>query len=824
MKSRYIPLQLFRILLLCALTHALFVSDISLRTCRGAEKTGSHAATVRQANELTDQGAEAFRKGNFAESVLLWEKAANLYASEDKTLEQMDALSRMAEAYQSMGHYQKAKEIIIGAANPLIQEVDDPKCLDMLRWCLGQHSTFPDQSGHHCLNTDMPVDDRMRLAMIMGILGQICQFTGEVDRAEHCLHTGLEMIKKTECPDLTASILNSFGNLYTAKGDHDGAILAYEECAELAMQAGNPTLRIKSMISAARVCYEKKEYHRVLTLSHTALNTLRELDDIHDKAYGLIAVGQLLNRVRHLGGNSERSDVELMQLAYDAFKNAEGVAKRSNDRIAESYALGELGNLYEAEGRHEDALYFTRRAVFAAQEVNETKSLYRWHWQTGRLLREQGDIDAAIAAYLRSAKCLETIRNHLSEDCRNRNIRLSFRDAVGPIYFELADLLLRRGADGDLLDARDAIEQLKAVELQDYFQDACVTAIQKKIARIDQIISQHTAAVYPILFPDRTELLVNLSDGLRHVTVPVGEKRLVPEVKKFRTQLQEKNSAYLQGAQTIYNWLIRPLEDELDAHQIDTLIFIPDGELRTIPMGALHDGERFLVSKYAMAVVPGLDLLTAPRSLRHEKRFRVLLNGLTMSVQGFSPLPNVSAELDVIQRLFCRCNIRKDCCGILKDDAFTLSAVADELKRNLYSVVHIASHGQFKGDPEDTFLLTYDGRITFDKLDEFMGSSRFREDPVMLLTLSACETAAGDERAALGLAGVAIKAGVRSALATLWPVYDESTYRLMADFYQAFLDASVSKAKALQTAQTNLMKTKKHPAHWAPFLLIGDWM
>lgn len=95
-----------------------------------------------------------------------------------------------------------------------------------------------------------------------------------------------------------------------------------------------------------------------------------------------------------------------------------------------------------------------------------------------------------------------------------------------------------------------------------------------------------------------------------------------------------------------------------------------------------------------------------------------------------------------------------------------------------------------------------------------------------LLTLSACQTAAGDDRAALGLAGVAVKAGARSALATLWFINDQATALLITEFYHQLRDPDLSKAKALQRAQLILLNDRRyqHPGYWSPFLLIGNWL
>src|SRR5690606_23254109 len=118
-----------------------------------------------------------------------------------------------------------------------------------------------------------------------------------------------------------------------------------------------------------------------------------------------------------------------------------------------------------------------------------------------------------------------------------------------------------------------------------------------------------------------------------------------------------------------------------------------------------------------------------------------------------------------------------------------------------FSVVHIASHGQFTSDPRESFLLTFDGRLNINGLERLIEPSRFRDRPVELLTLSACTTAAGDDRAALGLAGIAVKAGARSALASLWFINDEASAELVAGFYDALAEPGATKAGALQTAQ-----------------------
>jgi len=157
---------------------------------------------------------------------------------------------------------------------------------------------------------------------------------------------------------------------------------------------------------------------------------------------------------------------------------------------------------------------------------------------------------------------------------------------------------------------------------------------------------------------------------------------------------------------------------------------------------------------------------------------------------------------------------------------FLTSNLEKELRNKQFTIMHVASHGRFEAEFRKSFLLTFDGKVTMDQLEQYIGLFKFREDPLELLTLSACETAAGDDRAALGLAGIAIKAGARSALATLWYINDQASSELVAEFYRELRDPSVSRAMALKRAQLKLLNDRsyQHPGYWSPFLLINNWL
>ncbi len=642
-------------------------------------------------------------------------------------------------------------------------------------------------------------------------LGTQLLLAGATDRARPHIERAQ---KDAQGTPLAAAAHEGMAQLLRREGKLEEAERADREALDLAERAGAQSIAAAAATNlfAARIADVEAP-----SLAGRAVRAAQALPDSHDKAYRLIALAQLAT-----ASPNPRRDAMLGD-AYQWLAQAAAMGERIGDARALSHASGELGKLYEEAGRDEEALSLTQRAVLAAQQANAPEALYRWQWRAARLQAKLGRGDAALAGYRRAVATLATIRQDLMTELRAN--RQSYRDTVGPVFVEMADLLLRRAstaAPGNarqqlLIEARDSIESLKAVELEDYFQDECVALLQAKQKALDEI-APRTAVLYPVILPDRVEMLLTLPSGLQRVVLPVSGPDLGTEAYEMRRLLEKRSThQYLPHARRLYDWLIRPLEQQLAAEQVETMVIVPDGALRQVPLGALHDGERFLVERYALATAPALRLIE-PRALQRQQP-RVLLNGLTLAVQQFPPLPYVAGEVRSIREMLPGTRV-------LTDKEFLVGSVEKELRNVNYSIVHIASHGQFDSDPKKSFLLAFDGKLDMDGLERVIKLSRFRDEPVELLTLSACRTAAGDERAALGLAGIAVKAGARSALATLWYINDQASSALVTEFYKQLSEPGASKARALQLAQQALLKDARyrHPGFWSPFLLIGNWL
>jgi CHAT domain-containing protein len=501
-------------------------------------------------------------------------------------------------------------------------------------------------------------------------------------------------------------------------------------------------------------------------------------------------------------------------------------AQLLGDRRGEADALGYLGALAFQSAAYSDATQLTEQALQRISTYDAPDIAYRWLWQLGRIHQQQGHAQDATAAYRSAFNILKSLRGDLV--AMNPDIQFTFRDEVEPIYRELASLLLADAKPNEkaLQEARDVIESLQLAELNNFFQQACLEARPQPIDQIDP----KAAVLYSITLSDRLAVITSIpGQSLQYNTVPLAPSPSPPQKNALDQTVEDLEATLnpfitspdpLQASQQLYNWLIRPVEPELVRNDIKTLVFVMDGVLRRVPLAALHDGQQYLVEKYNVALTPGLQLLT-PRSTQ-TKSLKTLVGGLVASRQGFPPLPAVQQEVQEISSILPT--------QVLLDDKFTRDRLQQNIENTTYPVVHLATHAQFSSRAENTFVLTWDERINVKSLDQFLRQRerRLTKNPIELLILSACQTAAGDNRAALGLAGVAMRSGARSTVATLWSVQDQSTADLMAQFYAALDKPGVSKAAALRQAQLSLLRSPQvqyhHPYYWAAFVLIGNWL
>ena len=603
----------------------------------------------------------------------------------------------------------------------------------------------------------------------------------------------------------------SLGNTQRALGNVQAAVTFYQQAAQ---QPGSPLSRIQAQLNQLSLHVETQQWQAAQPLWPPLLTQLQTLVASRQGVYAQLNLARSLIQLRQGSGDRRPTGTDIAQLLVRARQQAQTLA----DPLGESHALGTLGALYEQMQQPSHAETLTRQALAIAQAHNAPDVLFRWQWQLGRLLKAQGQRPEAIAAYSGAVQTLKSLRRDLI--ATSSQVQFDFRDRVEPIHRQFVELLLEmetsQPPSDDLEKALLTIESLQLAELDNFFRQACLDANPVLIDQIDH----QAAVIYPIVLSQQLAVIVSLpGQPLRFYRSPVAKPQVERTVKQLRLALGQHNSTqYLPLAQQMYDWLLAPVAADLAQTDVQTLVFVLDGALRNIPMAALHDGERYLMEHYGVALTPGLQLLN-PKPLPRQ-RFNVLAAGISASRPGFPALPYVSRELDHIDA--------QAPSQTLHNQGFTQPAFQAAVNDRSFPVVHLATHGQFSSQFDQTFLLTWEDRITVTQLRQMLRRSELRPSgAIELLVLSACETATGDNRATLGLAGMAMRSGARSTLATLWQVNDQATAQLMEQFYQALAAGAATKAEALRQAQQAILNDpqyQQHPYYWAAYVLVGNWL
>ncbi len=783
----------------------------SLKLLQSGENTGTSGEQSQLIAQALDvQGQLQLAQGQAEAALTTWQKAADIYQQIGDKARLTRNQINSAQALQTLGLYLQA--------NKILNEVQQTL-------------------------TSLP--DSLIVATGLRSLGNVRRVVGDLNVSRLVLGNSLAVAKRLQSPKAIAEAQLSLGNTARAQQDTEAALQYYQEAAAVSVSS---ITRIQAHLNLLSLLLEKKQDQNALALSSQIQSEISNLPPSRASVYTRIKFAENLTQLKEKISIDTPSWLNIAQQLSTAIEQAQSL----QDRRAESYAMGSLGELYEKTGQFSDAQELTDKALFIAQSIDASDIAYQWQWQLGRILKKKGDIKGAIASYNVAYNTLQSLRGDLV--AINPDVQFSFRENIEPVYRELVELLLRspqstasvpfekldqqdasllkantprspeEGINQDNLKlARNVIESLQLAELDNFFRSACLNPTQELDPVVDKK-DQRAAVIYPIILPDRLDVILKLpNQELRHYKTAIAQNDVEKTIAELRKNLLDVTATgrVQQQSQQIYNWLIRPAQTELVNSGIKTLVFVLDGELRNIPMAVLYDKQqkKYLIEKYAIALTPGLQLLD-PKPLR-----QVQLNALTAGVsekrpvegKEFPQLENVPRELKEIKSEVSKSEE-------LLNQQFTQTNLQNKLQTVAFSVVHLATHGEFSSDAEKTFILTWDKLVKVKEFDNLLRvSDKDRFSGIELLVLSACQTAEGDKRAALGLAGIAMRAGVRSTLATLWSIDDRSTADVMSEFYRQ-LKAGVNKAQALQRAQLGVFAKEKAPYFWAPYVLVGNWL
>ncbi|GAA6616462.1 CHAT domain-containing protein [Scytonema sp. NUACC26] len=721
------------------------------------------------AQVLNTQANLQLRIGKAEIALATWQQAQKYYERSGDKMGSLGSQINQTQALQSLGFYRRSRQQL----EELTQKL----------------AAMPD--------SDVKVSGLRSLGMALHASGD--------GKSQEVLEQSLAIANKIAAETQLSSILSSLGKNASDLQDPEAAFDYFEQ-AEKAATNPNDELEARLARFKLLVNYDKLEY--AIKLAPQLRQQLEKLPPSHNSLYATINFVATLNRL------SKPDEVlpiqDLAQLMAATVKSAQQI----QDATAEAHALYQWGQLYRRTQQWSYAEKLAQKSLNIARQLQADDIIAQSAWQVGQLYKQQGDRKAAISAYTEAVKSLKALRSDLS--AVNSSMQFSFRESVEPVYRELVSLLLdEQPTQVALMQARELIESLQVAELDNFFREACLDKAQQ----IDKVDPQATV-IYPIILSDRLAVILSKTgEPLRYYAIRKSQAEIEQTLDNLLVALNPVSDSQDRErlTQKIYDWLIRPAEQEQIFKDTKTLVFVLDGKLRNIPMAALHDGKQYLIEKYAIALSPGLQLMAA-QSLKQNK-INAIVGGISQSHAGFAALPAVESEVKQISQ-----TVPSD---LLLNQKLTSLALSERVKSSRADIVHLATHGQFSSRLEDTFLLTWDGQVNVKELSELLknrGSNSSKA--IELLVLSACDTATGDDRAVLGLAGLAVKSGARSTIATLWPVKDKAAEMLMIHFYKQLRQPKITKAEALRQAQINLIRQSdfRDPFFWSTFVLVGNWL
>ncbi|OKH57310.1 hypothetical protein NIES2130_20670 [Scytonema sp. HK-05] len=884
-RRRKILALLAYLLLTLVTTSIVFIVSPVLRQSQAADFPVQHLSRAKEhLKDLAQQGKALFEAGRLVEAQKVLQSVSQQYQALGDKLYQAMSLSNLALVYQQRGMFAEATQAIndslqlLGTQGSkqhlqiLAQTLEIQGSLQLeqgqaevaLRTWQQTEATYTKMSDRTgitrsrinqaqalqvlgfyrralTLLTEVGQNlqsqpDSLTKAVELRSLGDALQLTGDLEQSRQVLQKSLESAQRLQSPQEISASLLSLGNTARIQQDNQNAIAFYQQAIA---KTPSPLTKVQAQINLLSVLLTTQEWSTAQPLLAQIPTELDSLPVSQVAVYAKIHFAQSLMKQKNRecvgqcraprNGEAPTTDTrdstpeKIAQILATAVKQA----KALGDGRAESYAIGTLGRLYEQEKQWSYAQELTQQALVLAQAVNAPDITYNWHWQLGRLRKQQGDIPGAIAAYDAAVDELRSLRSDLV--AVNRDVQFSFKESVEPVYRESVALLLQSQGEKlseETLDkARQRIEALQLAQLDNFFREACLN-VTKVV--LDEVVDQDNptaAIIYPIILLDQLQVIVKVpKQPLAHYSVNKSQTEvedILGQLRQYLTEPDRMEEVQSLSGQ-VYSWLIQPIESELQRSNVNTLVFVLDGALRSVPMAALYDGQQYLIEKYAVALNLGLQL-QKPKPLAQEK-LQVLAGGLVqppVKFQRFPPLPEIKSEFNLIAKA-----------GVsttkLLDKDFTSKALFGKINSIPFNVVHLATHGQFSSRSEDTFVLATDGPINVTDFDLLLRRrDETRPEAVELLVLSACQTAAGDNRATLGLAGVAVRAGARSTLASLWNVGDRSTAILIGEFYRELVSAKVTKAEALRRAQVTLLQkypNYSRPAYWAAYVLVGNWL
>lgn len=779
-----------------------------------------HSPVVAQTPaQLTQAGHQFLEQGRPQAAYKVWEKALKRYEREQNQTAILGTRINQSLALSAMGQNPRACSTLVTALK-LEEWICDSQAPPEVKNIEKAVSTVPTQ----------PVT-------LLGLqtLGDVLQGLGKTEDALVILKIILEKGSTIEL-DATAMQL-SLANAYTS---------FFRQRLNQYQLTQVPYLRdleqpLKTSSWAALTLYQSlstnpdpsvrlKAQLNWLELSQALDPTVEQLQDIHQliqkqiparlkqiKQADFNALSPIESIYAHLKLSKNLIALQqYLQLAEEHIQTASQTAESLQNKRAIAASAYYSGKLHWQMGQTVQAERGLKKGASLATSIRAWDIAYQSHAELAKLLQEQGDINRSKQSYQAAISDLSHVRDSLLAV----DNPFSYREEIDPVHRNYMQLLLS-APQPDLKAVIHTNEQLQIAQVENFLRCGRLDLVSLEQLR-GQI--QTPSVIHILQIADQVHILLSTDQGIYdHATPadPVLEQLDYLSIN-VEAEFDRTGAVVLDYAEALYKELITPIKPYLP--DSGTLVFVLDGDFQVIPFSMLWDGRKFLVEDYSIAYALG-SKVAQPQSLPPDQ-LKVLFAGLSqispsqLDSQKFRPeqsLPFVEREVTKIDKY-------THSTDKLINTAFTTQQFQEKLNQTDIPVLHISTHGQFSSNINETLIWAWDQPIHLRELETLLRRRR-DSDPSNLLVLSACQTADGDRRATLGMAGIAAQTGARSTLASLWLVDDASTTSFMDTFYK-HLQLGDTKAEALRAAQLSLINSTdyRHPFYWASFLLIGSWL
>ena len=788
---------------------------------------GESRPQALSAEQLNQEGFVFLYNGAATEALSSWRQAEELYREQNNAEGTVGTQLNQSLAEQSLGLYPRAcrtvaqviaisyqvcqpdygKDAVLSSLAKIeLTEVNQigvrllGENLRLLGNLTEAESVLKFAQSH--TDRDLLEADRVALA-----LGSVHHFAAKEAIQAYARSSFREVQSRSQLiTEITYQIEKARSNYRSAAESEDAEITAKANLnlIELFVEVSNSASLPQSLTAGGSSQLGSDAVVAYRQLSRMDFGQLPAIDGIYSRlnlASNLLSAMQLEHDRSLFGSSVDISDVE--RLVADAIASAEAI----DDKRSLSFAYGtaaELESIKSAQAAIVETQY--AQALALSQSVQASDISYDWAYRLAQFNEAAGRDDRAARYYEIALAALDQVREDLV--AVNSELRFEFAQKIEPVYRDYLQFLVDSPAP-NFAQVVDVHESLQLAQLENFLRCGRLIAPESELA--------DAVTVHVINLDTSIEVIVSRPDSTYAYSVSAEE--VIPSAENLALNLQSPSflevpeADFLPYSKALYDELLRPAIEAGFVADGEPLSFVLDAPFQTIPMGILHDGQQYLVATHLLS-----NSLQISQSAMPSDSSRALFVGISEQAPSFSeplapmgirPLPETEFEAASLER-YLRSKV-------LLDSDFTAEQLEDEVAADDYQIVHISTHGQFSSAPERTFLVAWDKLIDIQEMAQiFQGAGN-----IDLLVLSACQSAVGDERSTLGLAGLAVQSGARSAIASLWLVDSTGSSVLMDRFYEG-LNQRLNSAEALQQAQVTLLQSSafRHPFYWASFVLI----